>query len=114
MESEGPRPGVERRREADVNAKVLLVASDLLQSLRRRLEEDVVAGLLVGVDERIELVRDGEDRVKVVRRQKPGESRLDPLGSLALLARRAVAVAGVASRLKSVVNASFLATHLAT
>ena len=86
-------PGVEDGRNAEFGAEVLGIAGELLEGLHDGLKQQGVEAARIGVDQRIECVRQGEDDMKVRDRQQHGMLGVPPLGLVKGLALRAVAVA---------------------
>jgi hypothetical protein len=86
-------PGVQHGEEADLGPEVLRVGGNLLQSLRRRPEQQAIDHPRVLQGDGIEPSREGEDDVEVLHGQQVGRLVLHPLRRGGGLALGAVAVA---------------------
>lgn len=67
MEREALTPGMDHLDDARFSAQIPLVASQSQKCLRSRLMEQRIEQLLVGEEQRIEIMRHGEDDVKIFR-----------------------------------------------
>ena len=74
-------PGVQHGEETDFSAQMLWIGCDDSQGLGRGTKKDAVDHLLVLVGDGRDLLRHGEDNVKVGNLQKFGLAVLDPLRS---------------------------------
>jgi hypothetical protein len=91
MIEQGLAPSVQHRRKAELAAE--FVSPELEQSVARRLEQQPVKRALVEAHQRVELVRQGEDQMKVAHRQERLALFFQPLEGLLALASRAMPVA---------------------
>ncbi len=80
------------RRAKAKSAQMLGIGGDGQQSLRAGLEQQIVENPLVLQCQRVELLRSGENQMKVLDGQQVGLALLHPLGPFGLLAFRAMAI----------------------
>ena len=93
MELEGLAPGVQNHQPADLGPQVLARAAATSRSVSRTARQQVVEPFRMCGGDAVELLRHGEHHLIVFDRQQFRLSLLEPLGTLAALARRTVAVA---------------------
>jgi hypothetical protein len=93
VEQEILSPSVQHSGHGDLCAEVFGIASDLAQGRGRCVEEDGEQEPLVAQDQRIQLVGQREDEVKVWDWQQPLEALLEPLFTLRTLALWTVPIA---------------------
>src|SRR4029077_15173601 len=86
-------PGMQDGEEADLGSQMPRIASNAEQGLGSGGEQNVVEYRLVIESDAGDFLRDGENDMEVGRRQQLRLAALQPLGTLAILALRAVAVA---------------------
>ena len=79
MEAQRPAPGVQRTEQADLGTEIFLIGQQLLQRLRRCLEQAIATPASVVVPQSIELVGEREDHVIVIAGQQPALDLFQPL-----------------------------------
>lgn len=93
-------PGVQNREDSQVSPEVLGIGRDLEQRLGGAVEQQIIEHLGVAQSQNVELLRQGEDDVKVGHRQQFVAPPLEPAFLLQVLTLRTVTVAaGVVDRL---------------
>ena len=85
-------PGMQDRKESNLGAEVVWIASYLLQGLRTGAEQEVIEDLLVLQRQRGELVRQSKDNVDIGDGQKFSLPSHNPLVASAALTLGAMAV----------------------
>ncbi len=89
MAAEVLTPGVQHAGQADLRLEALLAEGE--QRLARGAEKQVIERALVALHERVQLMRQREDHMKVRDRQQPPHLLRQPVLRQALLALRAEA-----------------------